>query len=246
MIQVIPSIAINEGKILKLRSGNYLADRIYNESPIDLAREFEAAGVKVIHLADLDGARKGRPVNYHILEDIAGHTSLKIDFSGGISTDGDISKAYEYGASYITAASVAVARKELFASWIISYGREKITLGADSANRLLKIRGWERQTDMDVLSHIQYFYDRGLKYVKTTDVSKEGQLEGPPFDLYKTILDKMPGIHVLANGGVRNIDDVVELDKMGVFAVIIGRALYEGRITLDQLSGFLENINQTS
>lgn len=243
MIQIIPSVAIHDGKILRLRSGNYLADRIYNESPVDLAREFEQAGVKVIHLADLDGAKKGKPVNYHVLEAIAGHTKLKVDFSGGIHTDGDISKAYEYGASYITAASIAVTQKKLFASWIISYGREKITLGADCENRKLKIRGWERQTDLDVISHIEYFYDRGLKYVKTTDVPKEGQMQGPSFDLYQEIIQKMPGIEVLASGGVRNIEDVKKLDDIGVFAVIVGKALYEGKITLDELADYLENIN---
>ncbi len=246
MIQIIPSVAIKNGKLLRLRDGNYLADHTYIESPVDLAREFEQAGVSVIHLVDLDGAEKGRPVNYHILETIAGHTDLKIDFSGGIHTDGDISKAYEYGASYITAASIAVTNPELFASWIMSYGREKITLGADCEDHNLRIRGWLKPTTTNVMGHIEYFYERGLKYVKTTDIHKEGGLTGPSFELYQEIINKFPGICVLASGGVRSIDDVSKLDDMGVFAVIVGRALYEGRIKLQELSDFLQNRNEVS
>lgn len=239
MIQIIPSIAVTEGKVIRLEQGDYSKEKVYDQSPIDLARSFEDHGIEVVHLVDLDGARRGQPVNYHILEAIAGHTNLKVDFTGGIHTDGDISKAYEYGASYITAASVAVNRRELFASWIISYGREKITLGADALNGKISIKGWQKNTDLDIFEHIDYFYSRGLKYVKTTDIEKDGLMQGPAFELYQNIIDKFEDICVLASGGVRNIDDIQRLNDMGVFAVIFGKAFYEGGIKLKDLEKFL-------
>ncbi len=243
MIQIIPSIAISEGNILRIEEGDYLSSKVENISPVDLALLFEDHGLEVLHMVDLDGARRGRPVNYHILEAVAGHTGMKVDFSGGIQTDGDISKAYEYGAKYITAASIAVSHKELFASWIISYGREKITLGADGIDGKVKIRGWLKETDVDLLAHIEYFYDRGLKYVKTTDISKDGSLSGPSFDLYEEIIKRFPGICVLASGGVRTMDDVKKLNDLGVFAVIIGKAMYEGTIKLDEIATFRGQVN---
>ena len=191
---------------------------------------------------DLDGAEKGTPKNWHVLEAIAGHTNLKIDFTGGISTDGDIAKAYEYGADYITAASVAVTDPELFASWIISYGREKMTLGADVVNRNSKellFRGWQRKAHLTLFDHLEYFYNRGLKYVKSTDVSRDGVLEGPAFDFYQDIKDKFPEMCVLASGGVRGVDDIKRLNDMGIFAVIFGKAYYEGILKLPELEQFL-------
>ncbi|TRX58389.1 1-(5-phosphoribosyl)-5-[(5-phosphoribosylamino)methylideneamino] imidazole-4-carboxamide isomerase [Fulvivirga sp. M361] len=239
MIQIIPSIILKDGKVIRLKQGNLSDEKVYDESPVDLAKSFEDHGVEVIHLVDLDGATRGQPVNYHILEAIAGHTGVKVDFTGGIHTDGDISKAYEYGASYITAASIAVSRKELFASWIISYGREKITLGADARNHKIAVRGWQKDTDVDILDHIDYFYSRGLKYVKATDISKDGTLEGPSIELYRQMLDRFPDICVLASGGVRNIEDIEALNDAGVFAVIFGKAFYEGRIKLKELEKFI-------
>jgi len=239
MIQIIPSIAVIDGKVIRLEQGDFAKEKVYSDSPIDLAKSFEDHGIEVVHLVDLDGARRGQPVNYHILESIAGYTNLKIDFTGGIHTDGDISKAYEYGASYITAASVAIDRKELFASWIISYGREKITLGADALDGKIAIKGWQKNTDVDLFDHIEYFYSRGLKYVKTTDIAKDGLMQGPAFDLYKEIIDTFEDICVLASGGVRNIDDIKRLNDMGVFAVIFGKAFYEGSLTLKDLEQFL-------
>jgi phosphoribosylformimino-5-aminoimidazole carboxamide ribotide isomerase len=239
MIQIIPSIAIRDGKIIRVEGAHIEGAKVYDDSPIDVARKLEDNGIKVVHLVDLDGAHRGSPVNYHILEAIHGYTDLELDFTGGINTDGDISKAYEYGADYITAASIAVERKELFASWIVSYGREKITLGADALNGKIAYKGWMQNTDIDILEHIRYFYDRGLKYVKTTDISKEGSLAGPAFDLYQSILDEFPDICVLASGGVRNIDDIRKLNEMGVFAVIFGKAYYEGNIKLADLKEFL-------
>ena len=244
MIQIIPSILIHNNRVVRIKQSDYTKETVYDKSPIDLAREYEDHGIQVVHLVDIDGAKRGAPLNYHILEAIAGHTNLKVDFTGGINTDGDISKAYEYGADYITAATVAAYQPQLFASWLISYGREKITLGADSLQGKIAIKGWIKKTEIDLFEHIDYFYSRGLKYVKTTDISRNGLLEGPSFELYEEIIRKFPGIQVLAGGGVRNIEDIDKLNESGVFAVIIGKALYEGLINLKDLEKF--NINQAS
>jgi phosphoribosylformimino-5-aminoimidazole carboxamide ribotide isomerase len=242
MIQIIPSVSILNGKIVRLSRGDFSNEKIYNESPIDLCQRFENHGIEVVHLVDLDGAKRGCPTNYHILEDIAGYTNLKIDFTGGISTDGDISKAYEYGASYITAASIAVSDQELFASWIITYGREKITLGADALDGKIAFNGWQKNTSIELFEHIDYFYSRGLKYVKTTDINRDGAMGGPSFSLYEDIIKTFPDICVLASGGVQSVDDIKRLNDIGVFAAIIGRALYEEKIQLKELEGFLAKV----
>ena len=242
MIQVIPSIAIRQGKVVKMRKGDPSSEREYDENPLDLAKRFEDHGIEVIHLVDLDGAQKGSPVNYHVLEAVRGYTALKIDFTGGISTDGDISKAFEYGADYVTAASVSVTDPELFASWIVSYGREKITLGADVVNiqsKEILYRGWKQKSSVTLFEHLAYFRDRGLKYAKSTDVSRDGVLEGPAFDFYEEVVQNFPEISLLASGGVRGIDDIKKLNDIGLFAVIFGKAYYEGKLSLTDLEQFL-------
>jgi phosphoribosylformimino-5-aminoimidazole carboxamide ribotide isomerase len=242
MIQVIPSIAIRHGNVVKMRKGDPTSEKAYDENPLDLAKRFADHGIEVVHLVDLDGAEKGSPKNWHVLEAMAGHTDLKIDFTGGISTDGDVSKAFEYGAAYITAASIAVTDPELFASWIISYGREKMTLGADVINRESKdllFRGWQSKSNLKLFEHLDFFYSRGLKYVKSTDVSRDGVLEGPAFDFYQEIVNAFPDLCVLASGGVRGIDDIKRLNDMGIFAVIFGKAFYEGILKLKDLEQFL-------
>jgi phosphoribosylformimino-5-aminoimidazole carboxamide ribotide isomerase len=242
MIQVIPSIAIRNGKVVKMRKGDPASEKAYNENPLDLAKRFEDHGIEVVHLVDLDGAERGSPKNYHVLEAISGHTDLKVDFTGGICTDGDIGKAYEFGADYITASSIAVTNPELFASWIISYGREKMTLGADVTDIVSKkiaYRGWLKKSEVTLFDHVQYFYDRGLKYVKSTDVSRDGVLEGPAFSFYQEILDQFKDLKVLASGGVRGVDDIKKLNEMGVFAVIFGKAYYEGILKLKDLEQFI-------
>ncbi len=242
MIQVIPSIAIRNGKVVKMRKGDPSSEKAYDENPLDLAKRFEDHGIEVVHLVDLDGATKGTPVNWFALEAIAGYTDLKVDFTGGISTDGDISKAFEFGASYITAASIAVTNPDLFASWIVSYGREKMTLGADVVNKdtmELLYRGWRAKSELTLFEHLEYFYSRGLKYVKSTDVSRDGVLEGPAFDFYQKILDAFPEICILSSGGIRGVDDIKRLNDMGIFGVIFGKAYYEGILKLDELEQFL-------
>lgn len=241
MIQVIPSIAIRHGKVVKMRKGDPTSEKAYDENPLDLAKRFEDHGIEVVHLVDLDGAERGSPINYHVVEAISGYTDLKIDFTGGISTDGDISKAYEAGADYITASSIAITNPELFASWIISYGREKITLGADVTDvksKNLLFRGWQSKSELTLFEHLEYFHSRGLKYVKSTDVSRDGVLEGPAFDFYTEIRTRFPEICVLASGGVRGIDDIKRLNDMGVFAVIFGKSYYEGILKLKDLEQF--------
>lgn len=242
MIQVIPSIAIRKGKVVKMRKGDPLSEKAYDENPLDLAKRFEDHGIEVVHLVDLDGAEKGSPQNYHVIEAISGYTDLKIDFTGGISNDGDISRAYESGADYITASSIAVTKPELFASWIVSYGREKITLGADVTDiqsKHIAFRGWLKKSETTLFDHLRYFYERGLKYAKCTDVSRDGVLEGPAFSFYEEIITTFPELKVLASGGVRGVDDIKRLNDLGVFAVIFGKAYYEGILKLADLEQFL-------
>jgi phosphoribosylformimino-5-aminoimidazole carboxamide ribotide isomerase len=242
MIQVIPSIAIRKGKVVKMRKGDPLSEKSYDENPLDLAKRFQDHGIEVVHLVDLDGAEKGSPKNFHVLEAIAGYTELKIDFTGGISTDGDIGNAYQYGADYITASSIAVTDPNLFASWIVSYGREKMTLGADVSDiesKKIAFRGWQKKSELTLFEHLQFFYDRGLKYVKSTDISRDGVLEGPAFSFYEEIIREFPDLKVLASGGVRGIDDIQRLNDIGVFAVIFGKAYYEGILKLKDLERFL-------
>ncbi len=241
MIQVIPSIAIRKGRVVRMRKGDPSSEKAYDENPLDLAKRFEDHGIEVVHLVDLDGAERGSPVNYHIIEQVSAYTDLKIDFTGGISTDGDISKAYEAGADYITASSIAVTNQELFASWIVSFGREKITLGADVTDvksMNLLFRGWQRKSELTLFEHLEYFHERGLKYVKSTDVSRDGVLEGPNFEFYQNIRDSFPELSVLASGGIRGVDDIKRLNEMGVFGVIFGKAYYEGVLKLKDLEQF--------
>jgi phosphoribosylformimino-5-aminoimidazole carboxamide ribotide isomerase len=237
-MQLIPSISIIDGRINRLKKGDFNNPELYDESPIDLCRKFEDHGIEVLHLVDLDGAREGWPINYDILETIVGHTNLKVDFTGGVHTDGAIMKLIEYGASYLTIGSVAVKNPSLFTSWIISYGREIITLSADSRKGKIAVYGWQEETDIDLFEHIEYFYNRGLKYVKTTDIDLDGMMQGPAFDLYEEIIRRFPDIQLLASGGVRNIDDLKKLADIGVFASIFGKAYFEGNIKLSELEAF--------
>jgi phosphoribosylformimino-5-aminoimidazole carboxamide ribotide isomerase len=242
MIQVIPSIAIRKGKVVKMRKGDPASEKAYDENPLDLAKRFEDHGIDVVHLVDLDGAERGSPKNFHVLEAMANHTDLKIDFTGGISTDGDVSSAYEFGADYVTASSIAITNPELFASWIVSYGREKITLSADVTDvksKQVAFRGWLKKSDLTLFEHLRFFYERGLKYAKCTDISRDGVLEGPDFTFYQEILDTFPDLKILASGGVRDTDDIQRLNDMGIFAVIFGKAYYEGFMKLKDLSKFL-------
>lgn len=234
-----PSITIINGRTARIKQGDFKSEKVYDVSPLDVAKQFEDHGVTRLHLVDLDGARKGSLVNSSTLELVTGYTNLKVNFAGGIHTDGDVTKAFEYGAESITAATISVYNKELFASWIMSYGRERIAMAADSLGGLLKVGGWQKETKIDLFEHVGYFYERGLKYLKTTDISRDGILEGPAIDLYKELVRLFPGLCVFASGGVRNMDDIYHLRDAGLYGVIFGRAYYEGKISLKEIEQFM-------
>jgi len=235
---LVPSISVIEGRTIRLTQGDFASEKEYDDSPIDVGRRFEDHGISRIHLIDLDGARKGSSVNYESLHLLSAYTNLTINFTGGLHTDGDVLKAFEYGAESITAASVAISNKQLFSNWMMSYGREKIALAADSLDGNIRIRGWQKETTTDLFDHIAYFYDRGLKYLKTTDISKDGVMAGPSFELYKKLLGEFPNLCIFASGGVRNMDDIRKLSDLGLYGVIFGKAFYEGSITLKEIETF--------
>jgi phosphoribosylformimino-5-aminoimidazole carboxamide ribotide isomerase len=235
MIEIIPSIAIYNGKCVHMAPGDFENPVVYDADPIELAQTFENHGIKRIQLIDLDGAQKGRVVNHSILRMVASYTNLAIDFSGGIYTDSDVRIAFENGAKYITAASVAANERNFFSSWIISYGREKIALAADTQEGKIMTSGWQRNTNIDLIEHIEYYANRGIKYVKCTDITRHGTSKGPSFNLYRQILERFPDIYLMASGGVSSVEDIIKLEEMGVHAVMFSTAYYEGKIDLKDL-----------
>ncbi len=240
MIKLIPLISVSKGKVVRMANGDYLREKIYEDDPVHLSRFFADIGIEMIHLVDLDGAIKGSPEAFHVIEAIKGHTDLKIAFAGGLRTDGDILKVFECGASFISVATVPVKDRELFTQWLFSYGREKVSLSADEIDNKVVISGWQRQTDIDLFEHIEYYYNRSLKYVKVTDVSREGVTAGPNFDLYKKLVELFPNANIVAAGGVRSGADITRLQELGVYAVIFGKALYESKININDLKKFIE------
>ena len=240
MIKLIPLISVSKGKVVRTDGGDFLREKIYEEDPVHFARLFEEVGIEMIHLVDLDGALRGSPEAYHVIEAIKGHTGLKIAFAGGLRTDGDILKVWECGASSISVATVPVKDKELFIQWLFSYGREKVTLSADEVDEKVVISGWQRQTDINIFDHIEYYYSRSLKFVKVTDVSRDGTMVGPNFDLYEKLVKMFPNAHIIAAGGVRSADDIEKLQELGVYAVIFGKAFYEGKIKIDDLKRYTD------
>lgn len=243
MTQIIPSIAIYKGKCVKVAPGDFEHPEVFDVNPIELAQLFEDHGIRRIQLIDLDGAKKGRVVNYNILRMIANYTSLAIDFSGGIYTDSDVRIAFENGARYITAASVAATERSFFSSWIVSYGREKIVLAADAKDGKIMTQGWQKKTGIDVMELIGYYVDRGVKYVKCTDVNRDGKMEGPAFELYKNILETYPDIFLMASGGIRSLDDIAKLEEIGVQGVMFSTAYYEGKIDLKDLERMIVQVD---
>ena len=235
MFKVIPAISISTGKVVLLRKGNFSDQLKYDFNLIDAAKLMEDNGIEVVHFLDLDGVKSESPKNYHTLEVIARHSDLKVDFMGGIRTDGDINKVLEYGATYFTVSSVAVNNNELFASWIMSYGREKLSLMANVSDGKLVYKALAKKADIDIDEHIAYFHMRGLKYLKVTDMNRDGVLEGPNFELYQRLKKQYPDMCIAASGGVRSMDDIKKLKDMGLFGVIVGRALYEGKIKIEEL-----------
>jgi phosphoribosylformimino-5-aminoimidazole carboxamide ribotide isomerase len=239
MIQIIPAISIIGNKVARMNQCNLEDVTLYDENPLDMALKFQDNGIKRLHLIDLEGARKGRVVNVHILERIAGYTDLKIEFGGGITEDDDIRLVFENGAEMVHAATVAAKNPELFSSWIISYGRNKIMLSVDSIEGKIATKGWYRNTEIEVMEMVEYYHTQGILYIKCTDIATDGQMSGPPFDLYKNLLNKFPDIKIIASGGVRSVDDIDKLQDLGVYGVIFAKAYYEGKIKLKELQKFL-------
>jgi len=239
-MRIIPAIDIIDGKCVRLSKGDYGTKKIYNENPIEAAKEFESFGIKFLHLVDLDGAKSKHIVNQKVLENIAKETSLEIDFGGGLKTLEDIEIAFNSGAKQITIGSVAVQNPEFCFNLIEKYGSEKIILGADCENRKIKTSGWLEESDQEVISFILDYQKRGVKNVICTDISKDGMLEGPSKDLYLDILSQTQ-VQLVASGGISSIKDVYKMKEIGCSGTIIGKAIYEGKISLQELQNFIEN-----
>ncbi len=244
-MRIIPAIDIIDGKCVRLSKGDYNTKKVYNEHPLEVAKQFEAHGIEYLHLVDLDGAKSKHIVNHKVLELIATKTNLKIDFGGGFKTDSDLKIAFESGAKQITGGSIAVKDPETFKSWISKYGADKIILGADAQNEKIAISGWQEESNKELIPFIQEFQREGIEYVICTDISKDGMLEGPSFKLYQKILNdcKVSKIKLIASGGISTFDELPKLTEIGCEGTIIGKAIYENRITLKQLENFINEFN---
>lgn len=240
-MRIIPAIDIIEGKCVRLSKGDYDTKKIYNENPLEIAKSFEAHGIQYLHLVDLDGAKSSRIVNYKVLEQIASKTNLKIDFGGGLKSDADLKIAFESGANQITGGSIAIKQPEVFKNWIKQYGADKIILGADAMNEKVVISGWLEESKEEVIPFIQNYQNEGIQYVISTDISKDGMLEGPSFELYQRILEQTKDVKLIASGGISTFDELPKLAELGCEGTIIGKAIYEGRITLKQLENYIIN-----
>lgn len=234
-MEIIPAIDIIEGKCVRLTHGDYARKTIYNENPLEVAKEFEDAGLHRLHLVDLDGAKAATVKNWKVLETIAAKTSLTIDFGGGIKTEKDVQIIFDSGGALATVGSIAVKNETVFTSWLEKFGAGRFLLGADVKDEKITITGWTEQTDIWVYDFIQQYIEKGIAQLFCTDVSKDGALQGPAIELYKSIVQKFPTLHFIASGGVSSIEDVYELEEAGCKGVIIGKAIYEGRIQLRDL-----------
>lgn len=240
-MRIIPAIDIIDGKCVRLSKGDYATQKTYNENPLEVAKQFEAHGIQYLHLVDLDGAKSNQIVNYKVLEQIASKTTLQIDFGGGIKSDADLRIAFECGAKQITGGSIAVKNPKLFQEWILKYGSEKIILGADANNRKIAVSGWLEESSEDLIPFIKNYQNKGIEYVICTDITKDGMLEGPSFELYKAISKTLPAIKLIASGGISTFNELPKLADLGCEGTIIGKAIYEGRISLKQLENYILN-----
>ncbi|HAX16544.1 1-(5-phosphoribosyl)-5-[(5-phosphoribosylamino)methylideneamino]imidazole-4-carboxamide isomerase [Leeuwenhoekiella palythoae] len=237
--RIIPAIDIIDGKCVRLSKGDYNTKKIYNESPLEVAKEFEAHGIQYLHLVDLDGAKSKHIVNHKVLEQIASQTSLKIDFGGGLKTDDDLRIAFESGASQITGGSIAVKDPETFKSWLQKFGANKIILGADAKDEKVAVSGWLEESKEELIPFIQGYQKEGVSYVICTDISKDGMLQGPSFELYKRILEETKNLKLIASGGISTFEELPKLAELGCEGTIIGKAIYEGRISMKQLENYI-------
>ena len=234
MIELIPAIDIINGQCVRLTKGDYDQKTVYRNSPADVAKEFEQIGFKRLHVVDLDGAKSKHIVNSSVLSRITTETTLTVDFGGGIKTDADIEKAFA-GASMVTVGSIAVTAPELFMGWLETYGPERMILGADVRHGKISINGWKEDSGEDLLPFLRRYVDAGVSNVLCTDISKDGTLAGPAIDLYRQVMDAYPGLHLIASGGVSSKEDITALDAAGIPAVVFGKAIYEGRINLEEI-----------
>ena len=239
MIELIPAIDIIDGKCVRLSQGDYNSKKIYNENPLEVAKEFEANGIRRLHVVDLDGAASHHIVNYRVLDMIASRTSLIIDFGGGTKTDEDMLIAFENGAQMVTLGSVAVKNPDLFKKWLHQYGAEKIILGADAKDKRIAVSGWMEDSSLELIPFLHDYTKEGIYKVLCTDISKDGMLQGPSIALYKEIMKEFPEMHLIASGGVSCLQDLIALEEAGIPAVVFGKALYEGRITMKDLNRFM-------
>jgi phosphoribosylformimino-5-aminoimidazole carboxamide ribotide isomerase len=237
-MEIIPAIDIIDGKCVRLTHGDYSQKKIYNENPVEVALQFEDAGIRRLHLVDLDGAKNGAVKNWKVLENIAGKTSMVIDFGGGIKSEKDVQIVLDSGAKYATVGSIAVKEKETFTALIQSFGGQTFLLGADVKGEKITINGWTETTEIWIYDFIEQNIAAGIKQIFCTDVSKDGALEGPSMELYKNIIQKFPSLHFIASGGVSSVDDLLQLEDINCSGVIIGKAIYENRITLKELKQF--------
>jgi phosphoribosylformimino-5-aminoimidazole carboxamide ribotide isomerase len=237
-MKIIPAIDIINGKCVRLTQGDYAQQKTYNENPLEVAKQFEGAGITHLHLVDLDGAKGGQIVNHKALENITQNTTLKVDFGGGIKSDTDIELAFSCGANQITAGSIAVKNSEKVTGWINKYGAEKIILGADVKDKTIAINGWQESGNINLYNYLEDYIAKGIEYVICTDIAKDGMLQGPALLLYSDILKKHPTLKLIASGGVAEFEDLLKLEDMGLYGAIVGKAFYEGKISLDELKHF--------
>jgi phosphoribosylformimino-5-aminoimidazole carboxamide ribotide isomerase len=240
MIELIPAIDLIEGKCVRLTRGDYGTKKVYNENPLEIARQFEDHGIRRLHLIDLDGARAGRIIHYRVLERLATRTALEIDFGGGLKREEDLTVAFESGARMVTGGSIAAKEPETFVSWITKFGSERIILGADVKGNKIAVNGWEETTDLELIPFIQMYYSKGITKVISTDIGRDGTLQGPSIPMYQEIRGALPCMYVIASGGVSSIEDIEKLEEAGIPAVIFGKAFYEGRIRLKDLLRFTD------
>ena len=242
-MRIIPAIDIIQGKCVRLSKGDYSTQKVYNENPLEVAKQFEAHGIKYLHLVDLDGAKSKHIVNHNVLEQIASKTSLKIDFGGGLKSDDDLRIAFECGATQVTGGSIAVKDPDIFSRWIATFGNDKIILGADATHEKIAISGWQEASDIELVPFIQKYLEEGISYVICTDISKDGMLQGPSFELYKKIITECSSsankLNLIASGGISTFSELPKLAEFGCEGVIIGKAIYEGRIALKELENFI-------
>lgn len=235
-IEVIPAIDIINGKCVRLTQGDYAQKKIYNEHPLEVARQFEDAGLKRLHLVDLDGAKEGSVKNWKVLETLAGKTRMVIDFGGGIADSKDLQIVFDSGASFATVGSIAVRNENLFLEWLLTYSAEKFLLGADVREEKISINAWQEDTQIWIYDFIEKYNQAGIKQIFCTDISLDGAMKGPSLELYKNIVSKFPDLHFIASGGIRSLDDILKLEAIGCRGAIVGKAIYEGMIKLKDLA----------